>query len=100
MVAGAFIALAAGWLAVLAVLLLDRAGIRRLRGTGRRWQGGGILLITSGLVISGMAALRDWPPVTAHRTHLVMLVLVVAGIAILIAGLGIQARSGHGSARS
>jgi hypothetical protein len=100
MAEGAFIVLAAGCLAVLAVLLLDMAGIRRMPGAGRRWQGAGILLSTSGVMISSLAALRGWPPVTVHRIHLVMLVFVVAGTAILIVGLGIRGRSGQGSSRS
>ena len=100
MVLGAFITLTAGWLVVIAVLVLDMAGIRRLGGAGRRWQGAGILLSTSGIMISSWAALRGWPPDGLRRIHPVTVVFVLAGTVILIAGLGIQARSSHGSSQN
>ena len=93
MVLGALVAVAAGWVAVLASLLLDFLGIRRLHGSGRRWQGCGILLATSGIFVDALTEARAWPPSQLRDVHVAMLPVVLAGLVVLLVGLTIQARA-------
>jgi hypothetical protein len=93
MVLGALIAAGAGWVAVLASLLLDFLGIRRLPGSGRRWQACGILLSTSGIFVDALTEARAWPPSQLRDVHVAMLPVVLAGLVVLLVGLTIQARS-------
>jgi multisubunit Na+/H+ antiporter MnhG subunit len=83
--------LAAGLMVLLAALVMDAAGFRRLHA-GRRWQGYGVLLAVSGVLVCACAEARDWPVARLRVVHAVMGAGVLAGVALLAVGLVIQFR--------
>ena len=91
MTVGGLVALCAGWIGVVAVLILDLAGVRRA-GVGRRWQGYGLLLIVTGMLARAFAAERSWPTASLRGVDVVMLACILPGLVFLVAGLGIQFR--------
>ena len=92
MTVGALIAVGAGFCAVLTLLSLDLLGIRQLRA-GRRWQGFGILLTMAGILVSLVAEARGSSLSRLRGVHAAVLPVVLAGVLVLVVGLGIQMRS-------
>ncbi len=84
-------ALAVGLMFLLASLVLDAAGFRRLHAGGR-WQGYGMLLALSGVLVSACGQARDWPVPRLREVHAVMSAGVLSGVALLAIGLTIQFR--------
>jgi hypothetical protein len=84
-------ALAVGLMFLLAALVMDAAGFRRLHAGGR-WQGYGMLLASSGVLVSAFAEARDWPVARLRVVHAVMSAGVLSGVAFLAVGLVIQFR--------
>lgn len=86
------IAVAAAWLLILVLLLLDLTGLRR-RGRSLHWQASGLLLALGGVIVSGFAGDRRWPLSRLHEVRLVTFPLIVGGVALLCAGVLAQARA-------
>ena len=70
------------WLLILTVLVLDFGGIVR-RGTARRWQGTGLLLIFSSILINTLAEYRGW---SSSWVHSLMWPAMLAGLVLVIGG--------------
>ena len=88
------IALAASWLAALAVIVLDLTGVWR-RGPYIRWQGFGVLLGIGAALTSSFVELRGWPASQLHGLRMVTDPIEVTGAVILtVASLG-QVRARH-----
>lgn len=85
-------ALAAAWLVLLAMLLMDAAGRRRLQ-VGRRWQGYGILLGVSAVLVSACSEAGGLPAARLRLAHDVMDAGVLSGVALLVIGLAVQFRT-------
>jgi len=62
---GGVVAIAAAWLIGLAVLVLDVTG-RWRRGAHFRWQGSGLLLGLSVVLLDSLAELSGWPEGQRH----------------------------------
>lgn len=86
-------ALAAAWPVLLAVLLLDATGRRRLQA-GRRWQGYGILLAVSGVPACAFSEASGWPVAQLPVTRHVMDAAILSGVGLLAIALAIQFRTG------
>jgi hypothetical protein len=82
-------AIAGSWFLILTVLVLDLAGVLR-RGTGFRWQAGGLLIINAAVAISGFARLHRGSEFSA--LHSITLPVIVIGFAIFGMGLAIQVK--------
>jgi hypothetical protein len=74
---------------LLGALVMDAAGFRRLHAGGP-WQGYGMLLASSGVLVSAFAEARDWPVARLRVVHAVMSAGVLSGVAFLAVGLVIQ----------
>jgi hypothetical protein len=82
-------ALAVGLMFLLASLVMDATGFRRMHAGGR-WPGYGFLLAVSGLLVSAHAEARGWPVAALRVVHDVMAAGVLSGVALLAIGLVIQ----------
>ncbi|MHB1594248.1 MAG: hypothetical protein ACYCO9_06485 [Streptosporangiaceae bacterium] len=80
------VVLAALWLLVAALLLLDLAGIRRSRA-GSRLVPLGILIFGSSILVSQFGAYRAWPPAAIRAATHVMRVPDLLGVAIILVGI-------------
>lgn len=85
---GYVIAFAALWLLILTVLVLDVLGIVR-RGAAWRWQGIGLLLIFSALLINTFAQYRRW---SGGWVHSLMWPVMLAAFALIISGSVVMVR--------
>ncbi len=81
----ALVVLAVAWVSVLARMAFDRLGIKPLPA-GRRLQGYGILLCTTGPLIDASTEVGGWSQ-DRYIANMVVLPLVLAGLAILVGGL-------------
>jgi hypothetical protein len=86
------IALAVSWLLILTALVLDFAGILR-RGTARRWQGTGLLVMNSAALIGDLARLRGWSVGPLDTLHTITLPITLAGFALLVIGISVQVKA-------
>jgi hypothetical protein len=87
---GLVIFLAVAWILLLATLVLDFAGIWR-RGPGWRWQGTGVLVANSVVLVNSYADARGGP---YPRTplHALTWPILLAGLALLVTGFVVQGR--------
>lgn len=87
--------LAASWLMLLTTLVVDFAGIRR-RGTAWRWQGTGLLIMNSVVLVDSYADARGGP---YPRTplHSFTWPVLLTGFALLVIGLVVQVRERRGA---
>lgn len=85
---GYVIAFAAVWLLILTVLVLDFAGIVR-RGAAWRWQGTGLLLMFSAMLVNTFAQYRGW---SSSWVHSLMWPVMLAAFVLLISGPVVMAR--------
>ena len=92
----ALILLGAVWLVVAAVLLLDLTGLRR-RGRYLRWQAAGLLLVMAAVLAELSAVQRGWSFSALHVLHLAGLAVVLAGLGLGGIGLRVQASARDGS---
>ena len=92
------VVLAASWLLVLTLLVLDLTGLWR-RGAYFRWQGTGLLLINGVVLTSGVALLRGWPGSRLDTIRMMTFPVMLAGFALLGVGIFVQSRARH-AARS
>jgi len=86
------IVLAASWLFILAVLVLEFAGILR-RGTAWRWLGTGLLVMNSAALIGDLARLRGWSVSQLDTLHAITLPVTLAGFALVVIGLSVQVKA-------
>jgi hypothetical protein len=87
---GLVIFLAAVWILLLTTVVLDFAGIWR-RPTAWRWQGTG-LLISNGVVLVNSYANARGGPYPRTPLHSFTWPVLLAGLALLVIGLVVQAR--------
>ena len=83
---------AAFWLLILALLALDVTGVSR-RGAYFRWQGAGLLLISSAILANGVALLLGWPVSRLHTFKTMTLPVGLAGFALVIVGIFVYGRA-------
>jgi uncharacterized membrane protein YhaH (DUF805 family) len=79
------IVLAASWLVILTILVLDFAG-RTRRGTFWRWQGTGFLLMIGDSLANEFAEYRGWSPSRLDTLNWITLPLGLAGLVLV--GIG------------
>jgi hypothetical protein len=96
---GALIALCAGWLSVVLTLSLDLLGFKR-RGVAFRWMGAGLLTGLSGALFSQFAHIRAWPRSHVLAIDGLTLALGLMGMACVIMGIVITARTRRSTGRS
>jgi len=89
---GGVVVLAAAWLLVLAVLVLDLTGLWR-RGAYFRWQGAGVLLINGVVLASAFAEFRGWPASRLHVLRMATFPLMLPGFALLLTGILVYGRA-------
>ena len=94
----ALICLAVSWLVLLAVLGLDFTGVRP-RGTAWRWQGTGLLVMNSAVLVRTLAQFRGWSYTRLDTLDSVSFPVTLAGGAIFVVGLVLLARAGRGTQR-
>jgi hypothetical protein len=85
------VAIAATFLIVLAVLVLDVTG-RVRRAPYFRWQGAGLLLMFGVMFATQLAEDRGWPSSRLHALHSIEMPVILAGIAFVGVGLLVFAR--------
>jgi hypothetical protein len=91
MAVGALISLCCGSTAVFVWLALDLLGIRRL-SPGRRWQGYGLMLLTTGSLIECLAAVLGSSLSQRRIIDIATLLLILTGLPVLVRGLVYQAQ--------
>jgi hypothetical protein len=91
MALGSLILLAASWLLVLTLLVLDLADVLR-RGTAWRWQATGSLLAIGAVLASAFLEFRGWPYSRLHTVRLITTPVILAGVVLLGIGLVVQFR--------
>jgi hypothetical protein len=94
---GDVVVIAAAWLLILAVLVLDLTGVWR-RGTYFRWQGAGLLLMLGVVLISMFAESRGWPASRLHVLRMITFPLALPGFALVLIGVFAHVRARRGSA--
>jgi len=94
---GVVVVLAAAWLLILAMLVLDLTGPRR-RGAYFRWQGAGLLLMFGVVLTSTFAEFRGWPASRLHVLRMITFPLALPGFALVLIGVFVHVRARRGSA--
>ena len=89
----ALITLAASWLLLLTVLVLEFAGIRR-RGTAWRWQGTGLLIMNTAALIYTFAQVRGWSYARLDTLISITFPVTLAGGAFFVIGVAVLVRAG------
>ena len=92
MALGALLTLAAAWLFLLVVLVLDLTGLWR-RSARFRWQAAGGLLMNGVVLASAFAEFRGWPASRLHVLRMVTFPLMLPGFALLLAGILVSGRA-------
>jgi hypothetical protein len=83
--------LAATWLAILTLVVLEFAGVTR-RGTSWRWGGIGVLLVVSAGVADTFAQYRGWSFSRIDSVNSITIPVAVAGFILLSVGTVMRAR--------
>jgi hypothetical protein len=91
------VVLAASWLTILARLVLDLTGLRRL-GAYDRWPGTALLLINGVVLTTLFAELRGWPNSRLGILRLILLPIMLAGLALLGFSIRVRAKTRRGDA--
>ncbi len=95
----ALIVLTAGWLVILAALVLDFAGVLRRRGGASwRWMAVGLLVSDSSGLVNTFARVRGWSYGRELALDRVTLLVTLTGAVIAVAGAVVGGRE-RGRAR-